>query len=77
MYRYSGQDIRVDCQLQPRRDRIADRLFVNTQVLKADLDGQMSFAQLLQHTKRSRLEAQAHRTCPSSSWSRRCNRNVP
>ncbi len=44
----------ADRQPQSGRDR-TDRLFVNTQVLKADLDGQMTFAQLLQHTKR-RLE---------------------
>ncbi|HAA39357.1 MAG TPA: non-ribosomal peptide synthetase, partial [Pseudomonas sp.] len=38
--------------------------FVNTQVLKADLDGHMSFAQLLQQTKRRALEAQAHQDLP-------------
>ncbi|WP_426172795.1 amino acid adenylation domain-containing protein [Pseudomonas sp. DWRC1-1] len=68
LYRYSGQpDIRVGVPIANRNRVETESLigfFVNTQVLKADLDGQMSFAQLLQHTKRRALEAQAHQDLP-------------
>ncbi|KAB0511213.1 non-ribosomal peptide synthetase [Pseudomonas extremorientalis] len=68
LFRYSGQpDIRVGVPIANRNRVETESLigfFVNTQVLKADLDGQMSFAQLLQHTKRRALEAQAHQDLP-------------
>ncbi|MBV4482774.1 amino acid adenylation domain-containing protein [Pseudomonas khavaziana] len=68
LYRYSGQsDIRIGVPNANRNRVETERLigfFVNTQVLKADLDGQMSFAQLLQQTKRRALEAQAHQDLP-------------
>ncbi|WP_338486975.1 amino acid adenylation domain-containing protein [Pseudomonas trivialis] len=68
LYRYSGQsDIRVGVPVANRNRLETERLigfFVNTQVLKADLDGQMSFAQLLQQTKARTLEAQAHQDLP-------------
>ncbi len=68
LYRYSGQpDIRVGVPIANRNRVETESLigfFVNTQVLKADVDGQMSFAQLLQHTKRRALEAQAHQDLP-------------
>jgi len=68
LYRYSGQrDIRVGVPIANRNRVETESLigfFVNTQVLKADLDGAMSFAQLLQHTKRRALEAQAHQDLP-------------
>ncbi|MGY2403239.1 amino acid adenylation domain-containing protein [Pseudomonas sp. SDO5271_S396] len=68
LYRYSGQsDIRVGVPIANRNRVETESLigfFVNTQVLKADLDGQMTFAQLLQHTKRRALEAQAHQDLP-------------
>ncbi|MCS4251614.1 non-ribosomal peptide synthase/polyketide synthase [Pseudomonas sp. BIGb0164] len=68
LYRYSGQsDIRIGVPTANRNRVETERLigfFVNTQVLKADLDGQMSFAQLLQQTKRRSLEAQAHQDLP-------------
>ncbi|MCS4312507.1 amino acid adenylation domain-containing protein/non-ribosomal peptide synthase protein (TIGR01720 family) [Pseudomonas sp. BIGb0381] len=68
LYRYSGQqDIRVGVPIANRNRVETESLigfFVNTQVLKADLDGQMSFAQLLQQTKRRALEAQAHQDLP-------------
>ncbi|KRP71473.1 pyoverdine sidechain peptide synthetase [Pseudomonas paralactis] len=68
LYRYSGQqDIRVGVPIANRNRVETESLigfFVNTQVLKADLDGQMSFAQLLAHTKRRALEAQAHQDLP-------------
>ncbi|NVZ54575.1 amino acid adenylation domain-containing protein [Pseudomonas sp. B6002] len=68
LYRYSGQhDIRVGVPIANRNRVETESLigfFVNTQVLKANLDGQMTFAQLLQHTKRRALEAQAHQDLP-------------
>jgi len=68
LYRYSGQqDIRVGVPIANRNRVETESLigfFVNTQVLKADLDGQMSFAQLLQHTKQRALQAQAHQDLP-------------
>ncbi|KRP58774.1 amino acid adenylation domain-containing protein [Pseudomonas trivialis] len=68
LYRYSGQsDIRVGVPVANRNRLETERLigfFVNTQVLKADLDGQMTFAQLLQQTKTRALEAQAHQDLP-------------
>ena len=68
LHRYSGQsDIRVGVPIANRNRVETERLigfFVNTQVLKADIDGQMSFAQVLQQTKRRALEAQAHQDLP-------------
>ncbi|WP_404942706.1 amino acid adenylation domain-containing protein, partial [Pseudomonas poae] len=68
LYRYSGQsDIRIGVPIANRNRVETERLigfFVNTQVLKADLDGQMTFAELLQQTKRRSLEAQAHQDLP-------------
>ncbi|MEG8245553.1 amino acid adenylation domain-containing protein [Pseudomonas paracarnis] len=68
LYRYSGQsDIRIGVPNANRNRVETERLigfFVNTQVLKADLDGQMRFAELLQQTKRRSLEAQAHQDLP-------------
>ncbi|MGR6616182.1 amino acid adenylation domain-containing protein [Pseudomonas rhodesiae] len=68
LYRYSGQrDIRVGVPIANRNRVETEALigfFVNTQVLKADLDGAMSFSELLQHTKRRALEAQAHQDLP-------------
>jgi len=68
LYRYSGQrDIRVGVPIANRNRVETEALigfFVNTQVLKADLDAAMTFAELLQHTKRRALEAQAHQDLP-------------
>jgi hypothetical protein len=68
LFRYSGQaDIRIGVPNANRNRVETERLigfFVNTQVLKADLDGQMTFAELLQQTKRRSLEAQAHQDLP-------------
>ncbi|MCR4542205.1 amino acid adenylation domain-containing protein, partial [Pseudomonas sp. 18.1.10] len=68
LHRYSGQsDIRVGVPIANRNRVETERLigfFVNTQVLKADVDGQMSFTQLLQQTKRRALDAQAHQDLP-------------
>ena len=68
LFRYSGQaDIRIGVPNANRNRVETERLigfFVNTQVLKAELDGQMTFAELLQQTKRRALEAQAHQDLP-------------
>uniref|UniRef100_UPI00261FE8C5 non-ribosomal peptide synthetase n=1 Tax=Pseudomonas sp. TaxID=306 RepID=UPI00261FE8C5 len=68
LYRYSGQsDIRIGVPIANRNRVETERLigfFVNTQVLKGDLDGQMSFVELLQQTKRRSLDAQAHQDLP-------------
>ncbi|NBF11443.1 amino acid adenylation domain-containing protein [Pseudomonas sp. Fl4BN1] len=68
VYRYSGQqDLRIGVPIANRNRVETERLigfFVNTQVFKADLDGQMTFAQLLQQAKLRSLEAQAHQDLP-------------
>ena len=68
LHRYSGQaDIRVGVPIANRNRVETERLigfFVNTQVLKADIDGQMTFAQLLQQAKHRALQAQAHQDLP-------------
>ncbi|PQZ88949.1 non-ribosomal peptide synthetase [Pseudomonas trivialis] len=68
LYRYSGQsDIRVGVPNANRNRGETEGLigfFVNTQVLKADLDGQMTFSQVLAHVKQRALEAQSHQDLP-------------
>ena len=68
LYRYSGQsDIRVGVPTANRNRAETERLigfFVNTQVLKADLDGQMTFRQLLAQVKERTLQAQSHQDLP-------------
>ena len=76
LYRYSGQaDIRVGAN----RNRVeTERLigfFVNTQVLKADLDGRMGFDELLAQA-RQRARWRRTRTCRSSNWWRPCSRSA-
>jgi amino acid adenylation domain-containing protein/non-ribosomal peptide synthase protein (TIGR01720 family) len=68
LHRYSGQsDIRVGVPVANRGRAEIERLigfFVNTQVLKADIDGQTSFVQLLRQVRQSAQEAQAHQDLP-------------
>ncbi|WP_308583944.1 non-ribosomal peptide synthase/polyketide synthase [uncultured Pseudomonas sp.] len=68
LYRYSGQsDVRVGVPIANRNRVETERLigfFVNTQVLKADITGELAFAELLQQVKRAALEAQAHQDLP-------------
>nr|WP_080758265.1 non-ribosomal peptide synthetase [Pseudomonas lurida] len=68
LYRYSGQsDIRVGVPIANRNRAETERLigfFVNTQVLKADIDGHMTFSQLLAQVKQRALEAQSHQDLP-------------
>ncbi|TBU87892.1 non-ribosomal peptide synthase/polyketide synthase [Phytopseudomonas dryadis] len=68
LHRYSGQaDIRVGVPVANRGRVEIERLigfFVNTQVLKADIDGQMPFVDLLRQVKQTAQEAQAHQDLP-------------
>ncbi len=68
LHRYSGQrDIRVGVPIANRNRVETERLigfFVNTQVLKAEIDAQTTVAQLLQQVKQRALEAQAHQDLP-------------
>ncbi|MPR05151.1 amino acid adenylation domain-containing protein, partial [Pseudomonas sp. MAFF 212408] len=68
LHRYSGQStLRVGVPIANRNRLETERLigfFVNTQVLQADLDGQMAFGQLLAQVKQRALEAQAHQDLP-------------
>ncbi|WLI31591.1 non-ribosomal peptide synthase/polyketide synthase [Pseudomonas rhodesiae] len=68
LHRYSGQqDIRVGVPIANRNRVETERLvgfFVNTQVLKAEIDGHVSVRQLLAQVKKRALEAQAHQDLP-------------
>ncbi len=68
LHRYSGQaQIRVGVPVANRTRAEAERLigfFVNTLVLKADIDSQMRFCDLLQQVKSTALAAQAHQDLP-------------
>nr|WP_076955281.1 non-ribosomal peptide synthetase [Pseudomonas azotoformans] len=68
LHRYSGQgDIRIGVPVANRNRVETERLigfFVNTQILKADIDGQMTFRELLQQTRQRSVEAQAHQDLP-------------
>nr|WP_248764790.1 amino acid adenylation domain-containing protein [Pseudomonas protegens] len=68
LHRYSGQhDIRVGVPTANRNRVETQRLigfFVNTQVLKADLDDRITVVELLRQTKQRALEAQAHQDLP-------------
>ena len=68
LHRYSGQDdIRVGVPIANRNREETERLlgfFVNTQVLKADIDGNLRFDQLLDQVKQRALGAQAHQDLP-------------
>ncbi|MGY2415070.1 condensation domain-containing protein, partial [Pseudomonas pergaminensis] len=68
LHRYSGQpDIRVGVPIANRNRVETERLigfFVNTQVLKVEIDGHTTISQLLAQVKRRALEAQAHQDLP-------------
>ncbi|MBC3366504.1 non-ribosomal peptide synthase/polyketide synthase, partial [Pseudomonas sp. SWRI154] len=68
LHRYSGQsDIRVGVPIANRnRDEIEGLIgfFVNTQVLRTELDGQTRVDQLLRRVKETALGAQAHQDLP-------------
>ncbi len=68
LHRYSGQgDIRIGVP-NANRPRLETQgllgFFINTQVLRGQLDSRQSFADLLQQTRRTALEAQAHQDLP-------------
>jgi len=68
LHRYTGQeDIRVGVPVANRGRAEIERLigfFVNTQVLKADIDGQGSFIELLRQVRQTAQDAQAHQDLP-------------
>jgi len=68
LHRYSGQSqIRVGVPVANRNRVETEGLigfFVNTQVLSAEVDGQLPFVQLLDQVKQSALAAQAHQDLP-------------
>ncbi|AWM93341.1 non-ribosomal peptide synthetase [Pseudomonas sp. 31-12] len=68
LYRYSGQsDLRVGVPIA-NRNRAETRgligFFVNTQVMRAELDGRLSFSQLLDQTRAASLDAQDYQDLP-------------
>ncbi|MFF7061854.1 amino acid adenylation domain-containing protein [Pseudomonas sp. NPDC008258] len=68
LHRYSGQsDIRVGVPVANRNRVETERLvglFVNTQVLRAEFDIQMTFSDFLGQVKQRVVEAQAHQDLP-------------
>ncbi|XBT42743.1 amino acid adenylation domain-containing protein [Pseudomonas viridiflava] len=68
LHRYSGQsDIRVGVPVANRNRVETERLigfFVNTQVLRAEFDLQMTFSDLLAQVKQRALGAQSHQDLP-------------
>ncbi|AZL74910.1 non-ribosomal peptide synthetase [Pseudomonas oryziphila] len=68
LHRYTGQgDIRVGVP-NANRPRLETQgmvgFFINTQVLRAELDGRLPFAQLLGQVRQATLQAQAHQDLP-------------
>ncbi|MDU9405875.1 non-ribosomal peptide synthetase [Pseudomonas sp. zfem004] len=68
LHRYTGQgEIRVGVP-NANRPRLETQgmvgFFINTQVLRAKLDGRLPFAQLLSQVRQATLEAQAHQDLP-------------
>ncbi|WP_433769677.1 non-ribosomal peptide synthetase [Pseudomonas putida] len=68
LHRYSGQrDIRVGVP-NANRPRLETQgligFFINTQVLRAELDSRLPFSQLLRQTREAALGAQAHQDLP-------------
>ncbi|MHC8319523.1 non-ribosomal peptide synthase/polyketide synthase [Pseudomonas sp. GB2N2] len=68
LHRYSGQaDIRVGVPIANRNRLETERLigfFVNTQVLRAEFDAELTAAQLLQQVKHTAMAAQMHQDLP-------------
>ncbi|WP_025858616.1 non-ribosomal peptide synthetase [Pseudomonas sp. CHM02] len=68
LYRYSGQrDIRIGVPNANRPRRETQGLvgfFINTLVLRAELDGRLPFSQLLAATRQTAVGAQAHQDLP-------------
>uniref|UniRef100_UPI00140CF66F non-ribosomal peptide synthetase n=1 Tax=Pseudomonas akapageensis TaxID=2609961 RepID=UPI00140CF66F len=68
LYRYSGQrDLRIGVPIANRQRLECEGLigfFVNTQVLRSEVAGDMGFAHLLDQVKQAALGAQAHQDLP-------------
>ncbi|MFJ4158238.1 amino acid adenylation domain-containing protein, partial [Pseudomonas sp. NPDC089752] len=68
LHRYSGQrEIRVGVPVANRNRLETEGLlgfFVNTQVLKAELQGEMPFVEVLAQVRQAALDAQAHQDLP-------------
>ncbi len=68
LHRYSGQnDVRIGVPIANRNRRETEGLigfFVNTQVLRAQIDASMGFTALLEQAKQTALGAQAHQDLP-------------
>ncbi|MEG0969160.1 MAG: condensation domain-containing protein, partial [Pseudomonas sp.] len=68
LYRYSGQrDLRIGLPIGGRQQQETEGLvgfFVNTQVLRSQIDGEQSFNDLLAVTRNDVLDAQAHQNLP-------------
>ena len=68
LYRYSGQtDLRIGAPVANRIRPESEGLigaFLNTQVLRCQLDGQMSVAQLFEHVRHTVIEGQSHQDLP-------------
>ncbi|MDR5835735.1 non-ribosomal peptide synthetase [Caballeronia sp. LZ034LL] len=68
LHRYTGQeDIRIGVPVANRHRVETEGLigfFVNTQVLRAEIDGEASLEALLQQTRQTTLDAQAHQDLP-------------
>ena len=68
LHRYSGQrDISVGSAIAGRQQQEVEDLvgfFINTLVLRSQVDGSMSFAELLEQVKRTTLEAYEHQDAP-------------
>lgn len=68
LHRYSGQNtIRIGVPIGNRHRSGTEQLigcFVNTQILTADINGQMTFGALLKQIKQRVMDAQAHQDLP-------------
>ncbi|AZC27739.1 non-ribosomal peptide synthetase [Pseudomonas sessilinigenes] len=68
LYRYSGQtDLRIGAPVANRIRPESEGLigaFLNTQVLRCQLDGQMSVGQLLEQVRQTVIEGQSHQDLP-------------
>ncbi|MBY8943659.1 non-ribosomal peptide synthetase, partial [Pseudomonas tolaasii] len=68
LHRYSGQrDVRVGVPIANRNRVETESLigfFVNTQVMRAEVDAQQPFSTLLQQVRHAALQAQAHQDLP-------------
>ena len=68
IHRYSGAvDVVIGTPVEGRRDADVEQvvgLFINTLVLRTDLDGDPSFTALLARIRETTLDAQAHQDVP-------------